>query len=83
MISRITGFVRTWAMAFALGSTLLASSYTVANNLPNMLYELVAVSYTHLFASAVIAAVPAVLVFALGREYLERGIAATARKDRS
>lgn len=35
------------------------------------------------FASAVIAAVPAVLVFALGREYLERGIAATARKDRS
>ena len=42
MISRITGFVRTWAMAFALGSTLLASSYTVANNLPNMLYELVA-----------------------------------------
>lgn len=35
------------------------------------------------FASAVIAAVPAVLVFAMGREYLERGIAATARKDRS
>ncbi len=42
MVSRITGFVRTWAMAYALGSTLLASSYTVANNLPNMLYELVA-----------------------------------------
>ena len=39
MISRITGFVRTWAMAFALGSTLLASSYTVANTVPNMLYE--------------------------------------------
>ena len=35
------GFVRTWAMAFALGSTLLSSSYQVANNLPNMLYELV------------------------------------------
>lgn len=41
MTSRITGFFRTWAMAFALGSTLLASSYQVANNLPNMLYELV------------------------------------------
>ena len=42
IISRITGFGRTWAMAFALGSTLLSSSYQVANNLPNMLYELVA-----------------------------------------
>lgn len=42
MISRITGFARTWAMAFALGSTLLSSSYQVANNLPNQLYELVA-----------------------------------------
>lgn len=41
IISRITGFARTWAMAFALGSTVLASSYQVANNLPNMLYELV------------------------------------------
>ena len=41
IISRITGFMRTWAMAFALGSTMLASSYQVANNLPNMLYELV------------------------------------------
>lgn len=41
IISRITGFMRTWAMAFALGSTAIASSYQVANNLPNMLYELV------------------------------------------
>ena len=41
MISRITGFARTWIMAFALGSTLLSSSYQVANNLPNQLYELV------------------------------------------
>lgn len=41
IISRVTGFMRTWAMAFALGSTMLASSYQVANNLPNMLYELV------------------------------------------
>lgn len=42
MLSRITGFARTWVMAFALGSTLLSSSYQVANNLPNQLYELVA-----------------------------------------
>ena len=42
MLSRITGFARTWIMAFALGSTLLSSSYQVANNLPNQLYELVA-----------------------------------------
>ena len=41
MISRITGFARTWIMAFALGSTLLSSSYQVANGLPNMLYEMV------------------------------------------
>ena len=41
IVSRITGFARTWAMAFALGSTFVSSSYQVANNLPNMLYELV------------------------------------------
>lgn len=33
------------------------------------------------FAAAVVAAVPAVLVFLLGREHLEAGIAATTRKD--
>lgn len=42
MLSRITGFVRTWACAFALGNTVLASAYQVANNMPNMLFELVA-----------------------------------------
>lgn len=41
IVSRVTGFVRTWAMAFALGATFLSSSYQIANNLPNMLYELV------------------------------------------
>lgn len=40
-ISRITGFIRTWAMGFAMGTTLLSSSYQVACNLPNQLYELV------------------------------------------
>lgn len=41
IVSRITGFVRTWAMAFAMGNTLLSSAYSVANNLPNLLYEMV------------------------------------------
>lgn len=47
--SRVTGFVRTWAMAVALGVTLsggttipIASSFNISNNIPNMIYELVA-----------------------------------------
>lgn len=42
LASRVTGLVRTWAMAFALGNTLLTSAYQVANNLPNVIFELVA-----------------------------------------
>ena len=41
IVSRVTGFIRTWAMAATIGMSLLSSSYQVANNLPNMLYELV------------------------------------------
>ncbi|WP_077598721.1 murein biosynthesis integral membrane protein MurJ [Olsenella urininfantis] len=41
IISRITGFFRTWGQAYALGVTALASAYTVANGMPNQLYELV------------------------------------------
>ena len=41
IVSRITGFLRTWGQARALGVTVIASCYTVANNLPNQLYELV------------------------------------------
>lgn len=41
-VSRITGFLRIWATAFALGATPFMSSYTVANNIPNMIFELVA-----------------------------------------
>lgn len=41
IISRLTGFVRTWVMGIAFGVSFLASSYNIANNLPNMLYELV------------------------------------------
>jgi len=41
-LSRVTGFVRVWATAYALGTMALASAYSVANNIPNMIYELVA-----------------------------------------
>lgn len=42
LLSRLTGFFRTWAIAFALGNTLLTSAYQIANNVPNMIFELVA-----------------------------------------
>lgn len=42
LVSRLTGFLRTWAMGYALGVTALADSYDIANNLPNMLFELLA-----------------------------------------
>ena len=41
IVSRITGFLRTSVQAWAIGAAGLASAYTVANNLPNTLYELV------------------------------------------
>lgn len=41
IISRVTGFFRTSMQAWALGAVGLASAYTVANNLPNFLYETV------------------------------------------
>ena len=41
IIGRITRFFRTSVQAWAIGALGLASAYTVANNLPNLLYELV------------------------------------------
>ena len=41
VVSRVTGFVRTWVMGVALGVSLLSTSYQVAQNLPAMLYDLV------------------------------------------
>ena len=41
IVSRLTGFLRTWGQAYALGVTVTASCYSVANNLPNSLYEIV------------------------------------------
>jgi putative peptidoglycan lipid II flippase len=42
MASRVTGFLRLWATAYALGASGLMSAYSVSNNLPNMVFELVA-----------------------------------------
>ena len=42
LFSRITGFIRVWATAWALGAGLAASAFTLANNIPNMIYELMA-----------------------------------------
>ena len=42
LISRITGLGRSWAMAFALGNTYITSAYQVANNMPNVVFDLVA-----------------------------------------
>ena len=40
IISRITGFVRGILIVAALGTTLLADTYNVANTMPNILYNL-------------------------------------------
>lgn len=40
--SRITGLIRTWMMAFALGNTMITSAYQVANNMPNVIFDLIA-----------------------------------------
>jgi putative peptidoglycan lipid II flippase len=42
-LSRVTGFLRVAAMAFALGvaETRLADAYNVAHNIPNIVYELI------------------------------------------
>ena len=38
--SRLTGFVRLWATGYALGIGRLTDTYTLANNTPNIVYEL-------------------------------------------
>lgn len=40
LMSRVTGFARTLALAALLGSTLVNDAYNVANTLPNMVFEL-------------------------------------------
>ncbi len=40
LISRITGFLRSSMLAAAIGTGLVGDAYNVANNFPNMVYEL-------------------------------------------
>jgi putative peptidoglycan lipid II flippase len=40
-LSRLTGFGRIFAFAYALGAGRLADTYTLANNTPNIIYELI------------------------------------------
>lgn len=42
IMSRVTGFFRTVVQAWALGAVGIASAYTIADQMPNVLYELVA-----------------------------------------
>lgn len=41
LLSRLTGFGRVFALAYALGFTRLSDTYTLANNTPLIIYELV------------------------------------------
>ena len=40
-LSRVTGFGRVAALAYALGQTSLTDTYNIANTMPNVVYELV------------------------------------------
>ena len=40
-LSRVTGFGRVFALAYALGLTRVTDSYNLANTTPNIVYELV------------------------------------------
>jgi putative peptidoglycan lipid II flippase len=42
LVSRVTGFLRTVVLVGILGTTSLADAYNFANNVPNIVYELVA-----------------------------------------
>lgn len=41
MLSRVTGFGRSVALVYALGAGALSDSYSLANNIPNVVYELI------------------------------------------
>ena len=41
LLSPSPGSLRVWAIAYALGGTTLADTYNVANNTPNIVFELI------------------------------------------
>ena len=42
LLSRLVGFVRTWAQNGALGDTASGEAYSTANTVPNVLFEIAA-----------------------------------------
>jgi putative peptidoglycan lipid II flippase len=71
IISRITGFLRTAALAAALGAVAVADNYNLANTLPNMVYELL--------LGGVLASVIIPLLVRARRQHADRGEAYTQR----
>jgi putative peptidoglycan lipid II flippase len=71
LISRITGFLRTSMLAAALGAGLVGDAYNVANNFPNMVYELL--------LGGVLSSVLVPLLVHAQEEDTDRGVAYTQR----
>jgi putative peptidoglycan lipid II flippase len=71
LASRLTGFVRTVAIGAAIGARAFSDDYTLANTLPNMVYEL-------LLGGVLASVVVPLLVRARSRD-TDRGVAYTQR----
>lgn len=71
IISRITGFVRTAAIAAAVGAAFVGDDYNLSNTLPNMVYELL--------LGGVLASVIIPLLVRARRQHADRGEAYTQR----
>ena len=71
IVSRITGFLRSAVLAAALGAEVVSNDYTVANTVPNMVYELL--------LGGVLASVIVPLLVRAGRRDGDRGEAYAQR----
>lgn len=71
IVSRVTGFLRTAVLAAALGAEVVSNDYTVANTVPNMVYELL--------LGGVLASVIVPLLVRAGRRDGDRGEAYAQR----
>jgi putative peptidoglycan lipid II flippase len=67
LASRVTGFLRTMMMAYALGATTLADAYNNANTLPNIVFDLV--------LGGIITSVFVPLLVNAGRRHRDGGLA--------
>jgi putative peptidoglycan lipid II flippase len=71
LVSRITGFLRNSLLVAALGTHLVGDSYNLANNLPNMVYELL--------LGGVLSSVLVPLLVHAQQDDADRGVAYTQR----